>query len=199
MSATMCRRGGDAAGVCLLRVQDLARASAVLVARFSTTPSPTVRAFRWHHLAAMTSMSLRLAASTSRMARLAPTRVARLRLRHIHQRKELPYPIEEGLGTFLPPHALKMVAQDYQHGLLERLNNEVRGEYPPRRLCGARVLTSHAGTRLENKSVVQTIINAARDPNMVLEFNYACEALNNSFFLENLVRASVCPARLASS
>ncbi len=45
------------------------------------------------------------------------------------------------------------------------------------------------GTNLENKSIVQTIIDAARDPNKVLEFNYASEALNNSFFLESLVRS----------
>ena len=44
------------------------------------------------------------------------------------------------------------------------------------------------GTSLENKSIVQTIIDSARDPDKVLEFNYASEALNNSFFLENLVR-----------
>lgn len=44
------------------------------------------------------------------------------------------------------------------------------------------------GTEQENKSVVQTIIDASTDPDKVLMFNYASEALNNSFFLENLVR-----------
>ena len=43
------------------------------------------------------------------------------------------------------------------------------------------------GTALQGKSVVQTVIEAARDPHKVLEFGYACEALNNSFFLESLV------------
>ncbi|OBZ71941.1 putative 37S ribosomal protein S26A, mitochondrial [Grifola frondosa] len=52
--------------------------------------------------------------------------------------------------------------------LLDRLNDQVKG------------------TSLENKSVVQTVVEAARDPDKVLEFNYACEALNNSFFLESL-------------
>ncbi|KAM5532703.1 hypothetical protein V8D89_013595 [Ganoderma adspersum] len=61
-----------------------------------------------------------------------------------------------------------MLAEDYQQGLLDRLNDQVRG------------------TALENKTVVQTIIDSARDPDKVLEFNYASEALNNSFFLENL-------------
>lgn len=46
------------------------------------------------------------------------------------------------------------------------------------------------GTVLEGKSIVQTVIEAAQDPNRVLEFNYASEALNNSFFLESLVRLS---------
>ncbi|PIL36673.1 hypothetical protein GSI_00362 [Ganoderma sinense ZZ0214-1] len=61
-----------------------------------------------------------------------------------------------------------MLAEDYQQGLLDRLNDQVRG------------------TALENKTIVQTIIDSARDPDKVLEFNYASEALNNSFFLENL-------------
>jgi len=44
-----------------------------------------------------------------------------------HTRRELPYNIDEGLGDFLPPDALKVVAKDYQEGLLERLNNLIRG------------------------------------------------------------------------
>ncbi|KAI0751250.1 Manganese/iron superoxide dismutase [Daedaleopsis nitida] len=75
-----------------------------------------------------------------------------------------------GPGLLPPPPALKMIAEDYQQGLLDRLNDQVRG------------------TVLENKSIVQTLVDAARDPNKVLEFNYASEALNNSFFLENLPR-----------
>ncbi|KAI0721966.1 Manganese/iron superoxide dismutase [Cerioporus squamosus] len=115
----------------------------------------------------MSGLGLRLAASTSRAARVA-SRSCRIQSRALHKRKELSYPIEEGLGTFLPPQALQMVAVDYQQGLLDRLNDQVRG------------------TALENKSIVQTVIDAARDPNKVLEFNYASEALNNSFFLESL-------------
>jgi Fe-Mn family superoxide dismutase len=48
--------------------------------------------------------------------------------RYIHKKKNLSYPIEEGVGDFLPPAALKIIAVDYQEGLLERLNDEVRGE-----------------------------------------------------------------------
>ena len=51
--------------------------------------------------------------------------------RRIHTRLELPYSIENGLGDFLPPAALKTVAIEYQQGLLDRLNNEVAGERCP--------------------------------------------------------------------
>ena len=43
------------------------------------------------------------------------------------------------------------------------------------------------GTEQESKSVVQTVIDTAADPNKVLAFNYSSEALNNSFFLEGMV------------
>lgn len=46
--------------------------------------------------------------------------------RRLHQRQPLPYPVEKGLGNFLPPKALK-VQLDYQDGLLERLNEQVVG------------------------------------------------------------------------
>lgn len=48
--------------------------------------------------------------------------------RSIHRRRPLPYSIEEGLGNFLPPQALKVVAEDYQEGLLERLNEQIASE-----------------------------------------------------------------------
>ncbi|KAI0356667.1 hypothetical protein OH77DRAFT_1436280 [Trametes cingulata] len=119
----------------------------------------------------MSRLGLRLASGASCATRLtsARTQACRVQWRALHQRKQLSYPIEEGLGTFLPPHTLKMIAEDYQQGLLDRLNDQVRG------------------TALENKSIVQTVVEAARDPNKVLEFNYASEALNNSFFLECVV------------
>ena len=88
--------------------------------------------------------------------------------RSLHRRKELPYSIENGLGDFLPPSALKQVALDYQEGLLQRLNDEVRG------------------TADENATLVQTIINAAPHREQTLTFNYASLALNNSYFLDQL-------------
>ncbi|KZT74522.1 manganese and iron superoxide dismutase [Daedalea quercina L-15889] len=119
----------------------------------------------------MVPLGLRLGATSSRgVARLVPAcKHGRwVRCRKYHERKGLPYPIDEGLGAFLSPEALKVIAVDYQNGLLERLNDQVRG------------------TVLQDKSVAQTAIEAARDPHKVLEFDYACEALNNSFFLESL-------------
>ncbi|KZT12615.1 manganese and iron superoxide dismutase [Laetiporus sulphureus 93-53] len=118
----------------------------------------------------MTTLGLRLAAGSARATRLshAWTRGRQLRARHNHQRTTLPYPINEGLGEFLPPTSLRMIAEDYQQGLLDRLNDSVKG------------------TVLENKSVVQTVIEAAQDPSQILAFNYASEALNNSYFLQSM-------------
>lgn len=52
--------------------------------------------------------------------------------RNVHRARELPYKVEDGLGKFLPPPALKTLVE-YQEGLLERLNHELRGMSPPRR------------------------------------------------------------------
>lgn len=78
--------------------------------------------------------------------------------------------MQRGLGNFLPPDALQTVAVDYQDGLLAQLNEEVRG------------------TELEGKSVVDTITSAAGLKDQTLAFNYASLALNNHFFLAQLVR-----------
>jgi Fe-Mn family superoxide dismutase len=45
----------------------------------------------------------------------------------IHVRVPLPYKIEDGLGDFLSPAALRVVAVDYQQGLLDRLNEQIKG------------------------------------------------------------------------
>ncbi|KAJ7477103.1 manganese superoxide dismutase [Mycena galericulata] len=80
----------------------------------------------------------------------------------------LPYDIKHGLGKFLPPPALEVVAMEYQLGLLARLTEEVRQ------------------TEEEDKSVTQVIINTAPFREKTLAFNYASLALNNSFFLGQL-------------
>ncbi|KAJ6567238.1 manganese superoxide dismutase [Mycena vulgaris] len=80
----------------------------------------------------------------------------------------LPYRIEDGLGNFLPPPALEVVAMEYQLGLLARLTDEVRQ------------------TDDEDSSVTQVVISTAPFRQKTLAFNYASLALNNSFFLSNL-------------
>jgi len=115
--------------------------------------------------------------------------------RHLHTAKPLPYPTEEGLGDFLPPAALEAIGVEYQRGLLERLSEQVYGasgiaipSYIHVGLHGSNI----AGTELANKSVVQTIIDTAPDRSKTLAFNYASQALNNSFFLDTLVRENRC-------
>ncbi|KIK65669.1 hypothetical protein GYMLUDRAFT_94294 [Collybiopsis luxurians FD-317 M1] len=96
------------------------------------------------------------------------TASTRLIARKMHTAKKLPYNVNKGLGEFLPPAALKVVGLDYQKGLLDRLNEEVRG------------------TEMEGQTIVQTIVSASPDRSRVLAFNYASLALNNHFFLEQL-------------
>ncbi|KAI5894329.1 manganese and iron superoxide dismutase [Schizophyllum commune H4-8] len=95
-------------------------------------------------------------------------RVLQHNRRALHTVRPLPYSVEEGLGRFMPPQALKTVAVDYLGGLVERLNNEIRD------------------TELENKKLVDVIIGAAQQENQVLAFNYGSLALNTSFFLRQL-------------
>ncbi|CAE7224963.1 unnamed protein product [Rhizoctonia solani] len=86
----------------------------------------------------------------------------------LHARRELEYPIENGLGEFLTPEGLKTIAVDWQEGLLDRLNEEVKD------------------TELAGQSVMQTLVSTAASKNASLAFVYASQALNNSFFLDNL-------------
>ncbi|KAF8495159.1 hypothetical protein F5888DRAFT_1712544 [Russula emetica] len=88
--------------------------------------------------------------------------------RTIHVRVPLPYKVEDGVGDFLSPAALKIIAEDYQQGLLDRLNEQIKG------------------TNLENMSVAQIVITTAPHESQTLAFNYASLALNNSFFLHHL-------------
>lgn len=81
----------------------------------------------------------RYLAHTVRFAR-APKSAARCSLRHnssnppskaqssLHRRRELEYPLENGVGDFLTPKGLHTIAVEWQEGLLQRLNDEVKGE-----------------------------------------------------------------------
>lgn len=125
--------------------------------------------------------------------------------RGVHSRVPLPYPIEEGIPQFLSPTALKTIAVDWQQGILERLTDQVRGK--PYSSTSNLPGTNYSfffpihffwvdadregfdvtGTTYEDRSVVKTLVATASDPSLTLAFNYASEALNNSFFLSTLV------------
>ncbi|KAI0260935.1 Manganese/iron superoxide dismutase [Gloeopeniophorella convolvens] len=110
--------------------------------------------------------SLAAARRVPRATRLASAAAASSR--GVHVRVPLPYKIEDGMGDFLPPAALKLVAEDFQQGLLDRLNEQTKG------------------TQLEHLSVAQIVISTAPHASQTLAFNYASLALNNSFFLHHL-------------
>ncbi|ORY38925.1 hypothetical protein BCR35DRAFT_311509 [Leucosporidium creatinivorum] len=100
--------------------------------------------------------------------------------RQVHQRVPLPYDLEQGLSPFLSPNALKTIAVDWQQGVLSRLNQLVQG------------------TDAENLSVLQTLKHTATNPTQSLAFNYASEALNNSFFLSTLSPTPTAPTPSSS-
>lgn len=147
-----------------------------------------------------------LAHTTRRAGKLsasaAPSR------RALHQRVPLPYPVENGVGKFLSKDALNTVAVTWQQGVLDRLNQLVKGapflcpttqtelilSLPPPTFFLFVPLALHRDNRMtpgetfESASVLQVLRQTAKDPTMALTFNYASEALNNSFFLSTLVR-----------
>ncbi len=53
--------------------------------------------------------------------------------------------------------------------------------------CEDPILISFVDTQCENMSILQTIISTSQDPNQTLAFNMASQAMNNSFFLDQLV------------
>jgi Fe-Mn family superoxide dismutase len=75
----------------------------------------------------MSNLSLRLIPSNLRRSCFVLDGI-KSRTRNVHKVPSLQYPIEEGLGNFLPPLALKTVVE-YQQGLLDRLNEEVKGSW----------------------------------------------------------------------
>ncbi|GAA96685.1 uncharacterized protein L969DRAFT_54487 [Mixia osmundae IAM 14324] len=87
--------------------------------------------------------------------------------RALHRRRPLTYDLDQDLGSFMSSRTLKMLAVDFQDGLLHRLNDQVRG------------------TPLENATVFSTVTRTAGDRNQILAFNLASEALNNNFFLHH--------------
>lgn len=109
--------------------------------------------------------SSRSVLATSRSPVCSQRRVTR---RTLHTRKELPYKVEDGLGNFMSPSTLNMVAMEYQQGLLDRLNEYIRD------------------TDDRRKTIAQVVLDTAERPDKTMTFRYASHALNNSFFLNCL-------------
>lgn len=114
-------------------------------------------------------------------------------IRSLHVRRELPYPTDKGLGEFLPPAAVRTIVE-WQDGLLERLNEQVKGAFWSVSVTGTGSMISPAGTKLATKTVLQTMLDTATDKSKTRAFDLASLALNNSFFMDYLVSIflSIC-------
>jgi hypothetical protein len=73
--------------------------------------------------------------SSSRVARSLNAAALLGARRRLHYVRDLPYPVEQGLGKFLPPDALRAVGTEYQKGLLDRINDYSKGELEPERVA----------------------------------------------------------------
>ena len=130
-------------------------------------------------------------ATYPRLGRLSPSPLShcagpRGSPRNVHTVPNLRHDIEEGIGGFLSPKAFRLLAVEYQGGLLSRLNDLVKGNVMSR-FYDTQILISFLDTQYENMSILQTIISTSQDPNQTLSFNMASQAMNNSFFLDQLV------------
>ncbi|PWY98392.1 manganese and iron superoxide dismutase [Testicularia cyperi] len=76
--------------------------------------------------------------------------------------------LSEGCAPFLSKATVQQISQGWQGGLLELLNQEVRD------------------SEFASSSIVETVIGLSQNREKVLAFNYASQALNNSFFLSTL-------------
>ena len=108
--------------------------------------------------------------------------------RSLHQLPPMPPALAEGCEPFLSKRTANLLWTQWQAGLLQRLNEEVRGALRVR--GGANTGTAHA-----TESVVETVMNTARSREQLLAFSYASLALNNSFFLSGLVPHAQQPSK----
>ena len=109
-------------------------------------------------------------------------------VRALHQLPPMPPALAEGCEPFLSKRTANLLWTQWQAGLLQRLNEEVRGALRVR--GGANTGTAHA-----TESVVETVMNTARSREQLLAFSYASLALNNSFFLSGLVPHAQQPSK----
>ena len=108
--------------------------------------------------------------------------------RSLHQLPPMPPALAEGCEPFLSKRTANLLWTQWQAGLLQRLNEEVRGALRVR--GGANTGTAHA-----TESVVETVMNTARSREQLLAFSYASLALNNSFSLSGLVPHAQQPSK----
>ncbi|PWN35577.1 manganese and iron superoxide dismutase [Meira miltonrushii] len=108
--------------------------------------------------------------SSSSLRRVSATRFVQQSRRQLHSLPSLPANLKEGDGCepLFSSQTVRLLWDDWHAGLLNKLNDEVRG------------------TPWENSSIVETVIGTAQDPSQIQAFNYASMALNNSFFLNGL-------------
>ncbi|SPO31979.1 related to Superoxide dismutase [Ustilago trichophora] len=122
--------------------------------------APLVRSGR------LASRALRTAASTS--AASSSTASSSNSRRNLHTCPPTPELLSEGCAPFLSASTVKQISQRWQGGLLDLLNQEVRD------------------TEFASSSIVETVIGLSQNREKILAFNYASQALNNSFFLSTL-------------
>lgn len=141
-----------------------------------------------HSVRRVALASRRVATSSAAKSATPALRAQWTARRCLHVRRALPYAVEDGLAPLFTPEALQTIGVEYQQGLLDRLNEEIRGKWCIAGvLCAINDRTSRVGTAHVNKTVAQIVIDTAPAPTETLTFNYASEALNNDFFLHHLV------------
>ncbi|SJX66639.1 related to Superoxide dismutase [Sporisorium reilianum f. sp. reilianum] len=122
--------------------------------------APLVRSGRLASRALRTS--LQTAAASSSTSSSSSSR------RTLHTCPPTPEILSEGCAPFLSGSTVKQISQAWQGGLLELLNQEVRD------------------TEFASSSIVETVVGLSQNREKILAFNYASQALNNSFFLSTL-------------
>lgn len=123
--------------------------------------APLVRSGR------LASRALRIVAAPSSAASSSVPSSSNNR-RNLHTCPPTPEILSEGCAPFLSDSTVKQISQGWQGGLLDLLNQEVRD------------------TEFASSSIVETVIGLSQNREKILAFNYASQALNNSFFLSTL-------------
>ncbi|EPQ27600.1 uncharacterized protein PFL1_04738 [Pseudozyma flocculosa PF-1] len=106
-------------------------------------------------------------ASTSALPSASPA-AAPAATRQLHSVPPMPELLDNGCAPFLSQQTVHQIANEWQAGLLDLLNQEVRD------------------TEYATSSIVETVIGLSQSREKILAFNYASQALNNSFFLSSI-------------